>query len=96
MEFKMAADRLCPRRNLLRNSLSELAHVVKETKDCFNQASECLDFFSSTDSCFTLTRHYPRELYEEEAEKLGIDIDEVGIDEAVRLIFKHHGYSEGA
>jgi hypothetical protein len=88
--------RTLTRRNLFGDSLREVAGVVREAKEAFEQASEGLDVFASLDTSYTLTRHYPRELFEEEAAKLGVDIDEVGIDEAVRLIFAQHGYNPGA
>jgi len=87
--------RTLTRRNLFGDSLREMASVVREAKEAFESASEELDVFASLDTSYTLTRHYPRELYEDEAARLGIDIDEVGIDEAVRLIFAEHGYKPG-
>ena len=84
------------RRGFLGDALREALGAVKEAQECFRQAAEEMDFFESPDSSFTLTRHYPREIYEDEAKRLGIDIDEVGIDEAVRRIFAHHGYQAGA
>ncbi|WP_256480116.1 hypothetical protein [Desulfomicrobium sp. ZS1] len=39
-----------------------------------------------------MSRHYPRELFEDDAKRLGIDIDKVGIDEAVRIIFESKSY----
>ena len=77
------------RRHFWVDLIRDAADCVRETRKALNETRRFADFFADTDSSYALSRHYPRELFEEEALRLGIDIDAVGIDEAVRQIFDH-------
>lgn len=80
------------RRNILKNAFHEAFCAFNEARNVVRQATDTRDFFISQDKGFTMSRHYPRELFEDDAKRLGIDIDKVGIDEAVRIIFESKSY----
>lgn len=88
----MTTCKAMSRRNVLKTALREAFCALNEARDVFRQASETRNFFVSQEKGATLSRHYPRELFEDEAKRLGIDIDKVGIDEAVRMIFESNGH----
>ncbi|SFJ86002.1 hypothetical protein SAMN04488082_108109 [Desulfomicrobium apsheronum] len=88
----MSSDKMISRRNIFRHALHGTFAALSEARDVFRQAAETRTFFVSDDKGSTLSRHYPRELFEDEAGRLGIDIDKVGIDEAVRMIFESNGH----
>jgi hypothetical protein len=52
------------------------------------EAARFAEFFGAPEQCMGISRHYPRELFEEDARRLGIDLDAVDMDEAVRRIFE--------
>ncbi len=58
-------------------------------KSCFDEGRRAVDEEIPFDE-YPLAGTYPRELYEEEAIKLGINIDEVGESEALRRIIEFH------
>jgi len=77
------------RRHFWSTLIRDTMGCVTETRKALEETRRFTEFFSTTDSSYALSRHYPRELFEEEASRLGIDIDAVGIDEAVKQIFAH-------
>ena len=90
----MSPENALSRRRFFGQLVRNVASCVSECKQCCAEAAGFTDFFSSLDSSYTITRHYPRELFEDDARRLGIDIDEVGIEQAVARIFAAREKSE--
>lgn len=82
------------RRHFWSRLYSDVSNFIHETKHVMDETTRFMDFFKNSDSSYTLSRHYPRELFEDEATRLGIDIDEIGIDEAVKCIFEQQYENE--
>lgn len=74
------------RRNFLTGLARDMGRCAASAKECFEEAAGLAEFFSSPQSSYGVTLHYPRELFEEDAKRLGIDMDELGTEEAVRRI----------
>jgi len=89
----VAAPVVLSKRLALKTLARDVLHGVGEARALLREAEALADFFASADTCHALTRAYPRELFEPEAERLGIDIDKLGIDRAVELIFEAHSRS---
>ncbi len=87
----MSTSKVVSRRGMFRQLLRETVDVVLEARSTFKKAANGLDLFASSDTSYPLTLYYPRELFEEEALRHGIDIDKVGIEEAVRRLVTKNG-----
>jgi len=89
----VAAPVVLSKRLALKTLARDVLHGVSEARKCLREAEALADFFASPDTCHALTRAYPRELFEPEAKRLGLDIDKLGIDRAVELIFEANAQS---
>ena len=77
------------RRSFFNSLMKNFIQVGFEVKDKYEEGKIISDVFSSFETRYPLTLHYPRVFFEESAKRLDIDIDAVGIDRAVELIMMH-------
>jgi hypothetical protein len=82
-------ERRVNRRKFFGNVGKDIVQVIYEAKKSYEEAKSIADTFSSFESSASITLAYPREVFEEAARRLGINIDEVGLDTAVRLIVEN-------
>jgi hypothetical protein len=74
-----------------RKFFSQLVHKAAEItlglKKAKQESQRIEDFLASFDD-YPIAGTYPKELFEDEAEKLGIDMDALGEKEAIKLIIQ--------
>lgn len=73
------------RRDFLSRVLKDAARLSGDIKRNCKEGMRAADVLSTFED-YPLAHTYPRELFEDEAKRLGIDIDEVGETEAIRRI----------
>jgi len=79
-----------------RRFFSELVHKAVEFTlglEKAKQESERIEDFLSSFDDYPIAGTYPRELFEDEAKKLGIDMDALGEKEAIKLIVQKKMFS---
>ena len=81
------------RRGFFSDLAKDVVRVILEAKKDYDGAQSIADTFSSFETSAPIALAYPREIFEDEARRLGIDIDEVGLEEAVRQIVEHSASS---
>jgi hypothetical protein len=73
------------RRDFLSGFWRDALRLSMEVKQGCEEGMRAANVLAAFDD-YPIAQTYPRELFEEEAKKLGIDIDEVGETEAIRRI----------
>jgi len=82
-------------RSFLSDVLRETVKLAAKFMKNFDEAQHLVEISSALED-LPIISTYPRELFEEEARKLGINIDEIGEKEAIRQIVMHQLVEEGA
>ncbi len=72
-------------RSFLNGLLNETARLVAEFKKNYDEVQQLIEQNIAFED-LPIASTYPRELFEEEAKRLGIDIDAVGEQEAIKQI----------
>jgi hypothetical protein len=85
----MQDTKVLSRKDFWYEIVKEIVSAGRELKSCFDSGMSSVEEKVSFED-FPLAGTYPRELYQEEAHKLGIDIDEVGESEALKRILEYH------
>jgi len=73
------------RRDFLSRVLKDTVRLSLEIKKNCEEGMRAADVLADFED-YPISQTYPRELFEDEARRLGIDIDEVGETEAIRRI----------
>lgn len=73
------------RRDFLNRILQDTIRLTLDVKKSCKAGMREADILATFED-YPIAQTYPRELFEEEAKRLGIDIDEVGETEAIRRI----------
>ena len=73
------------RRDFLSGFLKDAIRLTLDVKQGCKEGMREADVLSTFED-YPIAQTYPRELFEEEAKKLGIDMDELGETEAIRRI----------
>ena len=73
------------RRDFLSGILKDAFRISADIKRNCAEGMRAADVLASFED-YPISQTYPRELFEEEAKRLGIDIDEIGETEAIRRI----------
>jgi hypothetical protein len=79
-----------------RRFFSQLVHKAMELTlglEKAKQESEKVEDFLASFDDYPIAGTYPRELFEDEAKRLGIDMDAIGEKEAIKLIVQKKMYS---
>jgi hypothetical protein len=76
------------RRDFLSRILADALRLSADIKRNCAEGMREADVLASFED-YPISQTYPRELFEEEAKRLGIDIDAVGETEAIRRIVAH-------
>jgi len=75
------------RRDFFHHFLKSTLHLTQNVKRNCEEGMRAADVLADFED-YPIAQTYPRELFEEEAKRLGIDIDEVGETEAIRRIME--------
>jgi hypothetical protein len=73
------------RRDFLNRVLKDATRHSLEVKHSYEEGVRAVDVLADFED-YPIAHTYPRELFEEEAQRMGINIDEVGETEAIRRI----------
>ena len=73
------------RRDFFHTFLKDTLHLTQSVTQNCREGMRAADVMAAFED-YPIAQTYPRELFEEEARRLGIDIDEVGETEAIRRI----------
>jgi hypothetical protein len=73
------------RRDFFQSFLKDTIRLSLEIKENCQEGMRTADVLAAFED-YPIAQTYPRELFEEEAQRLGIDIDKVGETEAIRRI----------
>jgi hypothetical protein len=73
------------RRDFLNRVFKDAIRLSLDVKRSCKEGMRAADVLATFED-YPIAQTYPRELFEEEARRLGIDIDEVGETEAIRRI----------
>jgi len=78
-----------PNGSFVNGFIREIAQVVAEFKKNYAEVQQEVEQAIALED-LPIASTYPRELFEEEAKRLGIDIDAVGEQEAIKRIVMFH------
>jgi ABC-type proline/glycine betaine transport system ATPase subunit len=81
------------RRRFFSQLVREGVKLILEIKKKKEESQRAAEFLASFDD-YPIAGTYPRELFEGEAKKLGIDIDALGQKEAIKLIIENKMFSK--
>ncbi len=81
----MKPSQTTPRRDFFNRFLRDAIRLTQDVKQSCKAGMREADILGTFED-YPIAQTYPRELFEEEAKRLGIDIDALGETEAIRRI----------
>ncbi|HUK99757.1 MAG TPA: hypothetical protein VLX29_02760 [Nitrospirota bacterium] len=83
------------RKSFLHGFIHEIGGVIAEFKKNYEEIQHVVDQTIAFED-LPIAATYPRELFEEEANRLGINMDEIGEKEAIKQMVMHQQEEEEA